>query len=55
MKLLGTIYSITSPNGKIYIGQTWNFKKRIKYYKSYSCTNQIKLLNALKNINLKIL
>jgi group I intron endonuclease len=44
----GIIYKLTSPNGKCYIGQTWDFEKRIKYYKSYSCTNQIKLLNALK-------
>lgn len=33
------IYKITNPKGKVYIGQTWNFEKRIQQYK---WINQIK-------------
>jgi group I intron endonuclease len=31
----GIIYKITSPSGKIYIGQTINLKRRIKHYEGY--------------------
>lgn len=35
------IYKITSPSGKIYIGQTWNFPKRIYHYRRpVSCKGQ---------------
>lgn len=40
------IYKITSPSGKIYIGETVNFKKRFDRYKSLQCKNQIKLYNS---------
>ena len=43
----GYIYKITSPSGKIYIGQTLNIKKRINSYKSNSCNRQFKLYNSL--------
>mgnify|MGYP001561718850 CR=1 FL=1 len=42
------IYKITSPTNKIYIGQTTNYKKRIKMYRSLSCKSQIKLYHSLK-------
>lgn len=40
------IYKITSPSGKIYIGETVNFKKRFDRYKYLQCKNQIKLYNS---------
>ncbi len=39
------IYKITSPSGKVYIGQSWNLKKRISGYKSIGSSNQ-KMLHA---------
>lgn len=54
------IYKITSPSGKIYIGQSINIEKRWEKYQKYieNIKNQIKLYNSLKNmvgnnINLK--
>lgn len=45
----GYIYKLTSPNGKCYIGQTFNIKKRISEYKTFHhCQNQRKIYNALK-------
>jgi group I intron endonuclease len=40
-----TIYKITSPSGRIYIGQTLNLKRRLQEYKRLKCTAQ-KLLYA---------
>lgn len=42
------IYKITSPSGKIYIGQSTNIEKRISRYKTLSCKKQVKLYNSLK-------
>ena len=42
------IYTITSPNGKIYIGSTQNFKQRFDHYKGLHCKNQTKLFHSLK-------
>ena len=47
----GTIYKITSPSNKIYIGQTINIKNRINKYKCLSCKGQPKLYNSLKKYN----
>lgn len=41
------IYKIESPSGKIYIGQTRNYKKRMSGYKNISCKRQPKLYNSL--------
>lgn len=41
------IYKITSPSGKIYIGQTVNFKRRMQKYKSLLCKKQSKLYSSL--------
>jgi group I intron endonuclease len=41
------IYKITSPSGKVYIGQSINIQKRWKEYKKlYNCKNQVKLYNS---------
>jgi group I intron endonuclease len=40
------IYKITSPTGKIYIGQSVDIEKRFKKYKSLNCTGQPKLYNS---------
>lgn len=42
------IYKITSPSGKIYIGQTWNSRKRFNNYNCLYCKAQPKLYNSLK-------
>jgi len=42
------IYKITNPKGKIYIGQTSNWNKRLRYYKTFQCKGQIKLYNSLR-------
>lgn len=45
----GVIYLITCKvNGKVYVGQTTDFKTRIKDYKCLSCKGQPKIYNALK-------
>lgn len=42
------IYKITSPSGRVYIGQAVDIEDRFKDYRSYSCKSQIKLYNSLK-------
>lgn len=45
----GVIYCMTSPSGKRYVGQSWNFKHRKYYYKNPElCKRQRKLYYALK-------
>jgi len=41
------IYKITSPTGKIYIGQSVNIKERFRIYKYIMCKGQPKLINSL--------
>jgi len=41
------IYKITSPSGKIYIGQSTNIKKREEDYQKLKCGKQPKLYNSL--------
>lgn len=43
-----TIYKITSPTGRIYIGQTKDYKKRMNLYKILHCRTQYRLHNSLK-------
>lgn len=43
-----TIYKITSPSGRVYIGQTKNFHNRMYVYKINSCKSQTKLYNSFK-------
>ena len=42
-----SIYKLTSPSGKIYIGQTRNLKKRFAAYRNANCIKQHKLYNAI--------
>jgi hypothetical protein len=43
-----TIYKITNPKGKIYIGQTKDYRKRLNHYRILNCRTQYKLHNSLK-------
>lgn len=47
----GVIYKVTSPNNKIYIGQTINFKVRCQKYKYKAFKGQIKLWNNTQKHN----
>ena len=40
------IYKITSPTGKIYIGQSWDIERRFVEYGRLGCKRQIKLYNS---------
>jgi group I intron endonuclease len=42
------IYKITSPTGKIYIGQSINIPERLRQYKNEKCIAQPKLYNSIK-------
>jgi group I intron endonuclease len=42
------IYKITSPNNKVYIGQSINIEKRLQQYKRLDCKGQRRLYNSLK-------
>jgi len=41
------IYKITSPSGKVYIGQSNNIELRFSFYKSLRCKKQIKIYRSL--------
>jgi hypothetical protein len=41
------IYKITSPSGKIYIGQSWKLEARKNKYKLGKCKGQTKVYNSL--------
>jgi len=47
-KTIGFIYKITSPSGKIYIGQTIDIKTRKCKYQNMNCKNQTRLYNSIK-------
>ena len=47
------IYKITSPSGKIYVGQSWNIEKRFFRYKSLACKAQCKLYASFKKYGVK--
>lgn len=49
--VIGYIYKITSPNGKVYVGQTINKKQRKYHYNSGSFKQQIKLWNSSQKHN----
>jgi group I intron endonuclease len=51
--VIGYIYKIISPNGKIYIGQTINKKQRKYHYKSNDFKQQIKLWNNCQKYDWK--
>lgn len=41
------IYKITSPSGKVYIGQSRNIRKRFLEYKRLDCKGQIKIYRSI--------
>ena len=41
------IYKITSPSGKIYIGQSKDIEKRFKAYKNLKCKGQPYIYRSL--------
>ena len=41
------IYKITSPSGKVYIGQTIDHERRFKHYKNLKCKQQPRLYKSL--------
>lgn len=41
------IYKITSPSGKVYIGQSIDIERRFRHYKRMVCKEQIKIYNSL--------
>lgn len=41
------IYKITSPSGRIYIGQSKNIEKRLSYYSGLQCVEQRKIYASL--------
>ncbi|MBC7654367.1 MAG: hypothetical protein H7098_07835 [Oligoflexus sp.] len=43
---ISCIYKITSPSGRIYVGQTCNLRKRLNHYRSLLCKKQPKLYNS---------
>lgn len=47
------IYKITSPSGKVYIGQSVNIKVRFRNYNNLKCEKQIRLLNSLVKYGVK--
>lgn len=42
------IYKITSPTGKVYIGQSTNIQQRFQYYNNLRCIQQVKLFRSLQ-------
>jgi group I intron endonuclease len=45
----GCIYRLTSPSGKCYIGQSWNIRNRLNYYKNGKCNpTQRKIYAAVR-------
>ena len=47
------IYKITSPNKKVYIGQSINIYSRWKGYKRLECKKQVRLYNSFKKYGIK--
>lgn len=41
------IYKITSPTGKVYIGQSYDIPKRLSQYKNLHCKDQQRIYNSL--------
>lgn len=50
-KEISCIYKITSPSGKVYIGQTINLKNRTRKYKGMFFKGQLKLWNNCQKYN----
>lgn len=48
---IGYIYKVTSPNSKVYVGQTINLRQRKSAYKTNHFKNQLKLWNSCEKHN----
>lgn len=48
MKRTFFIYKLTAPNGKVYIGQTYNINRRFACYRNLSIKGQPKIYNSIK-------
>lgn len=48
MEKICGIYKITSPSGKVYIGESKNIKKRKENYRFLNCRKQVKLFASIK-------
>ena len=46
--MIGNIYIIINPKNNIYIGQTIDFKNRIRSYKYLKCNSQPRIFNSIK-------
>jgi group I intron endonuclease len=49
----GYIYKITSPSGKIYVGQAVNIVRRKSRYNSLDCKEQVKIYRSIKKYGFK--
>lgn len=47
MKRLYFIYKLTSPTGRVYIGQTFNINRRFSTYRNLACDRQKKLHSSI--------
>jgi group I intron endonuclease len=47
------IYKITSPNGRIYIGQSIDIQRRFRFYKNHNCKGQPILYASFKKYSAK--
>lgn len=47
------IYKITSPSGKVYVGESIDIKSRWKEYNRFDCKNQRKLYNSFKKYSVE--
>lgn len=45
--MIGCIYKLTSPSGRIYIGQTTDLLRRFREYTNKKCKSQVKLYHSL--------
>lgn len=50
--LLVGVYELTSPSGKVYVGQSWDIQRRFNRYKNLNCKKQRKLFNSLNKYGL---
>lgn len=48
MKRTYFVYKLTSPSGKVYIGQTYNINRRFSVYRNLNCKPQSKLYASIK-------
>lgn len=47
------VYSLSNPDGEVYIGQTTDFINRRSRYKTLTCPNQIKVIESLRKHGFK--